>query len=68
MEKLQKKNKMKCLIDKVVKGEIFTFQEEVEYQGRNTYLHRLNEKYNGMHTTEILHLLSLKYETGEKSY
>lgn len=44
MEKLQKNNKMKCLIDKVVKGEIFTFQEEVEYQGRNTYLHRLNKK------------------------
>lgn len=44
MEKMQIHNKMKRLIDKVVKGEIFIFQEEVEYQGRNTYLHRLNEK------------------------
>lgn len=45
MEKMQKHNKMKRLIDKVVKGEIFLFHEEVKYQGRNTtYLHRLNEK------------------------
>lgn len=44
MEKMQIHNKMKRLIDKVVKGEIFIFQEEVEYQGRNTYLHRLTEK------------------------
>lgn len=44
MEKMQKHNKIKRLCDKVVKGEIFMFQEEVEYQGRNTYLHRLNEK------------------------
>lgn len=42
MEKMQKHNKMKRLCDKVVKGEIFTLQEEVEKQGRNTYLHRLN--------------------------
>lgn len=44
MEKMQKHNKMKRLCDKVVKGEIFTLQEEVEKQGRNTYLHRLSEK------------------------
>lgn len=43
-EKMQKFNKIKRLIDKAVKGEIFMFQEEVEYQERNTYLHRLNEK------------------------
>lgn len=41
---MQKLNKVKRLIDKAVKGEIFIFQEEVEYQGRNTYLHRLSEK------------------------
>lgn len=41
---MQKHNKMKRLCDKVVKGEIFTLQEEVEKQGRNTYLHRLSEK------------------------
>lgn len=46
MEKMQKNNKIKRLIDKVVKGEIFILQEEVEYQGRNStyFLHRLNEK------------------------
>lgn len=43
MEKDAKLNKIKRLIDKVVKGEIFMLHEEVEYQGRNnTYLHRLN--------------------------
>lgn len=31
---MQKFNKIKRLIDKAVKGEIFMFQEEVEYQGR----------------------------------
>lgn len=46
MEKDAKLNKLKRLIDKVVKGEIFIFHEEVEYQGRNStyFLHRLNEK------------------------
>lgn len=41
---MQKQNKIKRLIDKVAKGEIFTLQEEVEKQRRNTYLHRLSEK------------------------
>lgn len=44
MDKTQKNNKIKRLINKVVKGEIFMLHEEVEYQGRNTYLHRLSEK------------------------
>lgn len=39
---MQKFDKMKRLYDKVVKGEMFILQEEVEYQGRKTYLHRLN--------------------------
>lgn len=46
MEKTQKNNKIKRLIDKVVKEGIFILHEEVEYQGRNStyFLHRLNEK------------------------
>ena len=41
---MQKLNKVKRLIDKVVKGEFFILREEVKNQGRDTYLHRLNEK------------------------
>ena len=44
MGKNAKYNKIKRLIEKTAKGEIFMFHEEVEYLGRNTYLHRLNEK------------------------
>lgn len=46
MEKDTKLNKIKRLIDKVVKEEIFILHEEVKYVGRNStyFLHRLNEK------------------------